>query len=348
MIVFSDLHLKESSEEICFAVLKWIEEAAKGDVDNGHIIFCGDWWHLRYQVSVRLLNRVAELIDRWTNKLRFQVDFVPGNHDQVDVDGHNALEIFEAFGGVTVWTEPGIERKGNLGFVPYRKDLEEQRDSLIAVRKELPAKSIVFGHFGVTGSIMNNGKRAIEGLENLGESFLGGHQINQRIILGHYHRRQDSKAFEYVGSPYQTSFGEAGNTCGCLIGKRTDLKFVEIEVGAPKHHILKWDPTRDENPPPWPGGPHDHVRLDIESGHEAIVSGKFRTVLKKSGLENAQVNVVPVQQPREHRFQAQQGESLLDSAGRFLRERLVEEKGDHWDFDQEADELFSELKGWAK
>jgi hypothetical protein len=38
-IVFSDLHLRESSEDVCFRVLDKIEELAKQK--DKHIIFCG-------------------------------------------------------------------------------------------------------------------------------------------------------------------------------------------------------------------------------------------------------------------------------------------------------------------
>jgi DNA repair exonuclease SbcCD nuclease subunit len=319
-VVFSDLHLRESSETICFRVLGEIEKLAMAH--DKQVVFCGDFWHLRYQVNVRLLNCVAEWLHVWERK-GLMVNFLPGNHDQVDVAGRNALEVFAAFSNVTVWTNPGGHTQGGtkIGWVPYRKDPAEIQQALKYHAQMRSA--VVYAHFGVAGSIMNNGRADQEGVV-----------VPKKVpplILGHYHKRQVSadNAWQYVGSPYQTSFGEAGNECGCLLvdyrGDHVAVRFQPIDVGAPKHYILEWDPATQPAPPPWPGQPHDLVRLDIKASQEMIVQGKFKGVLKKAGLDAAQVNVVPVQVAREHRFSLQTGESLLAAAGRFAAERVEDQ-----------------------
>jgi DNA repair exonuclease SbcCD nuclease subunit len=309
-VIFSDLHLREQSEDVCFRVLEWIERAAVED--DKRVVFCGDWWHIRYQLNVRLLNRVARVMRRWRER-GIRVDLLPGNHDQVDVAGANALEVFGAFDNVTVWSEPGVSVDDEWGFVPYRKDQDEQIEGLLAVANERP--KIIFGHLGLRGATMNNGRKDPDGI--------GLPSLGARLILGHYHKHHGGGiagkgAWEYVGSPYQTSYGEAGNVCGCLMGG----EFVPIDVGAPKHYILEWDPAVSDEPPENPGEPHDHVRLDIKATQEMIVKGKFKSVLKKHGLDDAQVSVVPVPVKRDVKLTLERGEPLISAVERFASERL--------------------------
>lgn len=317
-VVFSDLHLRESSADTCFAVLDYIFNLARqGD---GQVVFCGDWWHIRYQVDVRLLNRLDAELRRW-QEAGVVLDIVPGNHDQVDTSGANALEVFHR-DSVAVWTEPGIDTDNGWGFVPYRKDPEDLSASIQAVANEEP--SVIFAHFAVKGAVMNNGRKDDEGV-----GFITGDGIP--VVLGHYHKHQQGVGWQYVGSPYQTSYGEAGNVCGCLVGSPGAWKFHPIDVGAPRHFILKWDPAKQAEPPAPPADCRigtDHVRLDIEATQEQIVSGKFKTVLKQSGLEDVQVNVKPVTPLREVKLELGEGETLLQAAERFAEERLDPKVGE--------------------
>jgi len=318
MIVFSDLHLRESSEDVCFRVLEQIERMALED--DQRIVCCGDFWHIRYQLNVRLLNRVSELMRRWAD-LGLELDLVPGNHDQVDVAGRNALEVFEGDNCV-VWTEPGISHDGRLGFVPYRKDLEEQGGCLKAVVAEAPW--IIFAHLGICGAAMNNGQKDRDGLDAATQLVCP----QAHLILGHYHKRQTGMGWEYVGSPYQTSFGEEGNVCGVLhlVPETIERLWIPLDVGAPTHLTLKWDPAKQEQPPvPRMTLAPDRnvkVRLDIEASHEMIVGGKFKQVLKTAGLDGVEVRIVPTKVDREHRFEIGGGETLLQAADRFAAERL--------------------------
>ena len=331
MIVFSDLHLREQSEDVCFRVLDRIAAAAR-DSDH-HVVCCGDFWNIRYQVNVRLLNRVHAVLEAWGSE-GIAVDFLPGNHDQVDVSGRNALEVFEAHEYVTVWTDPGtyeVELPGGelvtLGFVPYRKDIDVQRADLTSVLAHKP--TVVFGHFGIHGAIMNSGQVDQGGLHLPASDAL--------VVLGHYHkhyqhvetRGRRERGWVYVGSPYQVDFGEVGNVCGFLtVDPAGRFAFDAFDVSAPRHCILRWDPVEQEAPPALPDGfdvERDHVRLDIKASQETIVEGKFKAILKRSGLDQVRVNVVPVQVSRDAKMAIGEGETLLAAARRFAAERLAGE-----------------------
>lgn len=325
MIVFSDLHMKEATESVAWEALAAVEAAALADEDH-HVIFCGDFWHLRYQVNVRLLDQVHEMLTRWI-AAGLEVDLIPGNHDQVTIGGVNALSVL-ARPGVEIWTEPGVQQVADRrwhGFVPYRKDLGEQQDALDAVRAELQVRGarfpVIFGHFAVRGAMMNSGIQDRAGLEvqvPLGEL----------LVLGHYHMPHwVGDRVVYVGSTHQHSFGEVDNNPG--IGKLTwsesdgwGWTHWDLNVGA-RHFIVSWDAEAD--PPALPAGYRpdvDKLRLDVAAPVNRLVDPDLVRRVRAAGFESAQVNVIPRAVEREQRFEVAPSERLEDAAVRFARGRL--------------------------
>jgi DNA repair exonuclease SbcCD nuclease subunit len=76
-VIFSDLHVKSASIEVCEEVLHRVHQEALER--NAGIIFLGDFWHVRGALSVELLNRVLKSLRKWEQP----VIMIPGNHDQV-------------------------------------------------------------------------------------------------------------------------------------------------------------------------------------------------------------------------------------------------------------------------
>jgi DNA repair exonuclease SbcCD nuclease subunit len=343
MIVFADLHLKESTEDVCFKVLAEVKRLAFADPDR-RVVFCGDWWQLRYQVSVRLLNRVKAELHNWA-ETGLRVDLVPGNHDQVTVDGINALEVL-AEQNIYVWTEPGNFPEDGFGFCPYRKDPVAQ---LEALKKAVsPGRTkIVFGHFAMRGAYMNNGHSDDAGLEfpwpNKGPRFK-----EPLLVLGHYHRGQVGPGYLYVGSPYQQSFGEAGNTPGVLrinTSKSLDVEACEripLFDLAPRYFIVKWDVEEEEMPPAPPGvRADDKIRIDIAAPYSSLANPEIMQKVAKAGYVSAgaQVNVLPRDTVRDHKFELVSGESLGQAAERFVHERCPEP--------DEAEKRLECLRRWS-
>lgn len=341
MIVFSDLHLRESSEDICFKVLSAVK--AQALLEKGHVVFCGDFWHLRYQVNVRLLNRVKAELHQWA-KEGIHVDLVPGNHDQVTVDGVNALEVL-AEPGIRVWTEPGTD--GPYGFCPYRKDADAQLEALKRVASGSKVR-IVFGHFGVVGAAMNTGHQDAEGMRlpwkawRPDASHAALPQGGPPLILGHYHRHQAGPGYIYCGSPYQQSFGEAGNTTGALqIDEGGRVQHVPLDLG-PRYFIVQWDAAESSTPPPPPSSrAADKIRLDISAPYSSLANPEIMQAVAKAGYVSAgaQVNVLPRDVAREHKFALVAGERLSQSAERFVHERCPDQ--------DEAEKRLGYLRRWA-
>jgi DNA repair exonuclease SbcCD nuclease subunit len=317
MIVFADLHLKESTEDICFLVLDEIGRQALAD--DRHVVFCGDFWQLRYRVNVRLLNRVKALFMAWLRQ-GITIDLVPGNHDQVTISGENALEVLaspQSSGPcIRVHTHPSV--RAGFGFCPYRQNPQEQLEMIKSASREA---RIVFGHFAVKGAQMNSAKIDQEGITLPSKSPL--------FILGHYHMHQVDRAqgLVYVGSPYQQNFGEAAYTPGFLRIKNLVWKHVPLTIG-PKYHIARWDISQSELPPKAPAMlPGDKLRLDVEVPYSALANPDILKSMKDHGYGDAMVNILPRGEARDHKFDLTAGESLIAAVERFVAERCPDAEG---------------------
>lgn len=229
MIVFSDLHLSEDSAEIVFQkVLPGILEAAKED--DGTIACLGDFWHVRYKVPVILQNQVVEWL-RSLKRERLQLYLLPGNHDQINGAGENALEVFADLDHVTVITEPTWNRYGL--WIPYRKDRDDLEQALALPAPQIPPSPILWMHHGVKGAEMAPGVLGEIGIEP--ERLFRWHSV----LCGHFHKRQRLGNIVYVGSPYQVTAAEAGQAKGYAIWNWRTGEFLWVDtVWGRRYHNL--------------------------------------------------------------------------------------------------------------
>jgi len=232
MILFSDLHLCEDSADTVFNEVLPCLEAATVKYQDSELACLGDFWHVRYKVPVVLQNQVHS----WLFGLRIRgitLRLLPGNHDQVNVAGENALQVFQGLKGVSIYTEAAWDKDGF--WIPYRQDLKVIENILQNSKCEPGSPMVLFIHHGIRGAMMNGNKLDTEGLS------VGLLSQFQKIFCGHYHRRQYfGKNLLYVGSPYQTKADETGQEKGFTVWKRDSnfLENVTARWGKRYHNIV--------------------------------------------------------------------------------------------------------------
>jgi len=239
VIYFSDLHMSPESEDTCFAVLDAVLAMQR---ETGHAVgFLGDFWHTRYQLPVYLLNRVREKLREFRN-----LYVLPGNHDQYDVNGRHALEVFDNLEGVDVLSHPAWDVATGC-WLPYRKNADELVQWIKGHPRPDGYPDVAHLHHGIVGASMNNGMVAgeREGLHVRDLPFA-------RVYCGHWHRHQEVAQCVFVGSQWQTRGDEAGQVKGVVVagspadvlrmwkpGHLTDVmwRFQPLHLG-PAHHKL--------------------------------------------------------------------------------------------------------------
>ncbi len=273
MLIFSDLHLRDESAELVLGtILPAIRQEA---LDRGEMVIAclGDALHFRYRVPAPLLNGFCD----WCLQVvadGTELIFLPGNHDQYELGGRNALEPLASIPGVTVHTEPTLDAHGL--WIPYRKDPE---DILAVLQQHGGGARTAYMHHDVKGAWMNDNMRNREGLPP--EAF----QAFVTVICGHYHRYHSVGNATYVGSPYQTKADESGQDKGFAtwtsreIASPPELRFHPQKWGKRYHRIRL---EKDEVPDFSGVCPGDDVRVTTAVGVDPTVIGRN---LKAMGVE---------------------------------------------------------------
>lgn len=147
----------------------------------------GEKPRLNYESQVALYGLLGKKKYRELN-----LHFILGNHDFAE-DGTHTLQVLDV---ISKWREPNnlkVYTKQELvsidgvpfNFMPY-PFTETKKDK------------INVGHFEVSGSLRDNGRRIDEGI-----------QTKHHTLMGHLHTKHKVRNTHYSGTLYQTNFGEA-------------------------------------------------------------------------------------------------------------------------------------------
>ena len=196
LILFSDLHVNNQSENTCFEVLGSVLEHAKRL--DATICFLGDWWDHIYRNGSLATDMHNRFIRFFHKRWDVPTLMIPGNHDYSDAtEKEHALVAFSyASPHVTIFDVPTVHN--NILWIPWRRKHEDLIEAL-NVGADIKC---VFGHFDIVGALVNNTTKSEEGLRPA--EFPPGIPI----YSGHYHKPQQHENVTFVGSPYQTTQAE--------------------------------------------------------------------------------------------------------------------------------------------
>jgi DNA repair exonuclease SbcCD nuclease subunit len=170
------------------------------------------------------------------------VDYIIGNHDVPyrNTNFPNAqTELLKGYHHATVHASPvEIERDGLLiGVVPWINS--GNIDDCLDFIKNTKAK-VLFGHFEIAGFEMDKGNVCHTGLDRkLFDRF-------DRVISGHFHTKSDDGLISYLGTQYEITWADYGDTKGFHVFDTgtLDLEFVP-NPNKMFHKIWYDDSTQD-------------------------------------------------------------------------------------------------------
>lgn len=257
LILTSDLHCDEGIFlNILLEYLDFMDDYAK---EHGikKIFILGDLLNKANNVKsgmfIELFKRFKELKENG-----YKIYLLLGNHDIFSILGNRSLlETFEEYCTV-ISTTTQIEIDGiKINLVPYTK---EQCD--------VPTydADYLFTHLDIATFDLGNGK-----ISNNTEMFSFKPELfaeYKKVFTGHYHRRQKKENIEYIGSPYQLSFGEAGDENKGFVVFDTETETQEFirYPNAPKFFEIDYETLKE--------------KLDNE-----VVDEKVKKLLKNSFLK---------------------------------------------------------------
>jgi len=313
MIVFSDVHLREESADVVLGeVLPGLRQAALQhgrDPGGRHEAVClGDFFHFRYKVDARIQNLVADELRAWA-EADIHLRVLPGNHDQYDVAGRNALELFDEIRLVDVYTQPCVD--GDGVWIPFRRSPEDILTALQSLPRNvnLNGKLVLWMHHGVRGAWANDNIQNKEGLDpNRFSEF-------HAVLCGHYHKRQTIGRVSYIGSPYQTRADESGQAKGYCTWDGENLQYLDT-IWGPRFHRIE---LKDGEALDLSGvAPRDEVRVKTVGPGAERRAEELGKQLAASGIERH--TVTPEVEPMEQRLDVDQSATVEDYARAYVAE----------------------------
>lgn len=230
--IFTDLHIgvhKDSKywHDITWQWANWfVDEMKKRKIKD--IIFCGDYFHTRDEVSVDTLHFGTKVLELFNE---FNIFMIVGNHDCFLKDSSevNSISPYKKWPNVTIVDQTlTLDAFGTkMNFIPWGVEVHD-----------IPTADITFGHFEIRCFRMNTYSLCDDGI--VAEDIL---EKSPLVISGHFHLRDEKNYSKgtilYAGNPFQMDFNDAGTTKGFYVLdlKTREYEFVENEI-SPKHHNI--------------------------------------------------------------------------------------------------------------
>lgn len=263
-LLYSDLHIKPETLEVCDQVLTTVGElAVKHDAT---IINGGDTFNVRGILPTSCVDLLTRHFKNWLAKGLTQHILI-GNHDQEDRDGEiHPMRVFDGWGEGKwkVIDKPTvIDKIAYLPYIPHEK--------IKAALDEIPKTvKVAVVHWGIKGAKRNDWNTDMDGVP---VEWLAHFK---RVFSGHYHYRNEFENVQYIGSPYQQNHSESNQPKGVLLYEHDKNKtsFIEIE-DTPKYHQVRFkiQDTGEvvcEEGKPEEVREKDHVRITLEGDAEAV------------------------------------------------------------------------------
>ena len=248
-LIFSDIHIfahkrKLERLEDCLSVLDWVfDTARKYNIKN--ILFGGDFFHDRQKIEVYTYQRAFEALSKNLTNNPAHLWLLLGNHDLWFNEKTSISSVIplSALPNIHIIDKPSRLIIDNIpwDFVPFTHDPISSVQEL----KVLPGKAdFCLGHIALDGAQLHGDTLSEVAVEHDGDmvkvsSNLFSHY--KQAFFGHYHAAQIlDDVCEYVGSPLQLSFGEAGQTKNILLFDTDNLKKTYIPNDfSPKHLVIR-------------------------------------------------------------------------------------------------------------
>ena len=248
VLIFTDVHVAAHKRKIerlqdCLNVIEWVFKTAKeNNIES--ILFGGDLFHDRQKIDIYTYQKLFEV---FRNNLdgKVKLYLLLGNHDLWFNDNTSISSVIplSALPGVVIIDKPTRLNiaEGTWDFIPFTHDPISALDEL---KNKEGVPQYCLGHIAIDGAILHGDHVSDVVIEHDGDMVKVSESLfthYDNVILGHYHCLQKiGKNIEYLGSPLQLSFGEAGQKKNILIFdcKTGDKNYVENKF-SPVHLVLR-------------------------------------------------------------------------------------------------------------
>lgn len=230
-VLISDIHYNLNNLELAEAALRMAIDRA--NTMGLPLIIAGDLHDTKAMMRGECVNRLIETMQLSDTRPIVLI----GNHCLINERSkEHSLEFLRPY--CHVIDEPQYNHTLQIYFIPYHSD----RDELSVLLKGIPKGSTLIMHQGVEGAKM--GEYVLDKSSLPKECFK-----DFRVISGHYHARQSVICgkvkkgqvgiFNYIGTPYTTSFAEANDQPKGFQILMDDGTLEHVPTNLRKHVIIE-------------------------------------------------------------------------------------------------------------
>jgi len=178
------------------------EHVQDGDV----LVQVGDAFDNRQSINLKVLSYAVDLFERLGEIL--PVHIICGNHDIWAKKSNEitSIDSLKWIPNVQIYKEPELMQwhDKNILMMPWRRDPQHEAETL----SEFPSTNIVFCHSEVRGIALN------AKVKNMHGSDANTFDRYDAVYSGHIHYRQRKGQLRMVGTPYELTRSDSGNTKG--------------------------------------------------------------------------------------------------------------------------------------
>lgn len=303
----------------------WVGDTAQNAKCHS-IVVVGDFFNNRNAIDLRLIDAAERIVRRWVEDNGLDVFLLVGNHDAY-LRNSKVTSLKALSGWATIVDTTRVVRIGEYecGFIPWHDDLEQIKMGIDTVAKRNPV--VVFGHALVEGAVPTDRAVPLQWFEKL---------KNARILFGDVHDPGKHGVVEYVGSPLQFNFGDAGGERGfktLRLSKGRVVVNTIINDFSPRFHVINdigpsaaiQDVRRQ-----------DYVRIRTEDAE--FVNDIQSQLAPTTHVETTMVDIEDIQP----RLNVSVREPRLDVITRFVKQQV---KGLEIENAEETEQLTARLIG---
>jgi len=178
------------------------EKVREGDI----LVQVGDSFDNRQSINLKVLSYAVDLFERLGEIL--PVHIICGNHDIWAKKSNEitSIDSLKWIPNIQIYKEPALLKwhDKNILMMPWRRDPEHESETL----SKFPSANILFCHSEVRGISLNNKVKNMHGSDaNIFSRY-------DAVFSGHIHYRQKKGPLRMVGTPYELTRSDSGNTKG--------------------------------------------------------------------------------------------------------------------------------------
>lgn len=210
VLITADLHIHPHRSDMRrvedgLECLRWIYKTAE-IADCCNVIIAGDFLHNRFSLNSYAYSKACNIVSQST----IRTIFLLGNHDMYYEDNWDVHSLTPLKGLATVVDRPRtIDLHGYpVDFLPYTPHPSRYLPDFTE------PSNVLISHLAVSDALLNARNQMISVEDDSKEKEIispSAFAKWKKVWLGHYHYGQEvSEIVEYIGSPMQLTYGEAG------------------------------------------------------------------------------------------------------------------------------------------